>query len=749
MKLVCRFALAAAVLIAGAPVLRAQQAPPAAGQAQAENPQQKPDQKPEQKPEQKPDQKPDQKPAEPQKYEETVVVSASRTSEKLINAPATMSVIGPQTIENATSQNFAEMLRSVPGLNITQVSARDINVTSRGATGTLATGQLALLDGRSLYQDFFGFVMWDFLPVNLQEIRQVEVIRGPASAVWGANALYGVVNVITKSPREMQGTSFSLGVGGFDRSTDSCAADPTCTQQNAGSIFYINGTHAQAVNDRWAYKLSAGGYTQSAMPRPVGAIPCTIADVCSAARNPYPNFTNTGTTQPKFDGRVDYDGPNGDQWSFSGGVAGTQGIMHSGIGPFQINSGSVMSYGKASYTNKGFRAGFFTNVLNGDADNLLSRDPLGKLIVFNFKTRTYDFEASNVHTFEARHVLTYGGNLRFNTFDLSLAPDADNRKEGGAYIQDEMFLSNQFRLIAGARMDRFDYLDNVVFSPRVTLMIKPQENHTFRLSYNRAYRSPSVVNNFLQVTIAEPINLGQFTPLLAGQVYPLPVLSTGNPNLKETSVDAYEAGYTGVLANGRAVISAAFYVNRTNNDILFTEDTTKRYRSANPPPGWPIFLVPALNVIGGLPALFTYENFGRTTQKGVELGVTSPVNSALNMFANYSYQAKPDVNFSLSEVNLPPKHRFNVGFNFNQGPWLGDMTVAYTDSAFWQDVLDDRYHGTTDAYTLVNGGVGFKWLQQKVTTSVKVINLLNKDVQQHVFGDILKRQVVGEFRVNF
>ena len=93
----------------------------------------------------------------------------------------------------------------MPGLNLTQVSARDINATTRSATGTLSTGQLALLDGRSLYQDFFGFVMWDFLPVNLNEIKQVEVIRGPASAVWGANAFNGVINVLTKSPRKSRG----------------------------------------------------------------------------------------------------------------------------------------------------------------------------------------------------------------------------------------------------------------------------------------------------------------------------------------------------------------------------------------------------------------------------------------------------------------------------------------------------------------------------------------------------------------
>ena len=156
-----------------------------------------------------------QEPKDPT-YEETVVVSASRTEQKLVDAPATMTVIGADKIENATSQNFAELLRTVPGLNITQVSARDINVTSRAPTGTLATGQLAVLDGRSLYQDFFGFVMWDFLPVNLNEIKQIEVIRGPASAVWGANAVFGVINVITKSPREMQGTTATVGLGTFD-----------------------------------------------------------------------------------------------------------------------------------------------------------------------------------------------------------------------------------------------------------------------------------------------------------------------------------------------------------------------------------------------------------------------------------------------------------------------------------------------------------------------------------------------------
>jgi outer membrane receptor protein involved in Fe transport len=306
-----------------------------------------------------------------------------------------------------------------------------------------------------------------------------------------------------------------------------------------------------------------------------------------------------------------------------------------------------------------------------------------------------------------------------------------------------------YRLVAGARVDRFDYLDSFVFSPRLSFMVKPVESHSVRVSYNRAYRSPSVINNFLKVTIAQPVDLGLFTPLFRGVIYPLPVQSVGNPDLNETYVDAYELSYTGVVAKGRAIVSAAFYVNRTKNDILFTEDVTKRYRSANPPPGWPAPLVPALNAIGGLPGLFTYENFGRTTQKGVELGVQGSVNRNVGVFANYSYQAEPDVNFALSEVNLPAKNRFNAGFNFTRSRFLGDLSVTYSDTAFWQDVLNDQFHGTTKAYTMVNGGFGVKWANNRLTTSVKGTNLANQTVQQHVFGDIIKRSVVGELRVNF
>lgn len=682
---------------------------------------------------------PPQKPEDPPKFADTIVVTGSKAEEKLLDTTATMSVITSQTIETAPSANFAELLRSIPGVNITQVSARDINVTSRAATGTLATGQLAMLDGRTLYQDFFGFVMWDFLPVNFNEVKQIEVIRGPASAVWGANALYGVVNVISKTPRELKGTSATFGFGGFDR-----------PDADAGSLWYVSGTYADAPNDRWSYKLSGGGYSQDALARPIGKIPCDIPAVCTVTTTNYPAFANTGTTQPKFDARVDYDYEDGRALSFSGGVAGTDGIMHSGIGPFDINSGSVMSYAKANFTKGGLRAGFFTNILKGDADQLLTRGLNGAPIAFKFDTTTIDFEVSNVQTLAKRHVVSYGGNLRFNSNDLSIAPDADNRTEFGVYGQDEIFLSDHFRLVGGARVDRFDFVDDFVFSPRVAFLMKPDVNQTFRVSYNRAYRSPSVINNFIDLIISQPVSLAA---LGGPSTYLLPVNVVGNTDLKVQSLDAFEVGYSGVVANGRAIVSAAYYMNWLKNDILFTQPPGGVYTAANPPSNWPlppIFIAALAQQNIFLPSRFTYLNFGKSTSQGIELGVNAFVNQYASLFANYSYQSDPDPkDFPLSELNLPPNNRFNVGASFTYGKFLGSLSVTYTDEAFWQDVLNDPFHGTTEPYTLVNAGFGFRWLDDKVTTSLKVVNLANSSIQQHVFGDVTKLQMVGEVKVQF
>lgn len=658
--------------------------------------------------------------------DEVVVVSASRREELLVNAPATMTVLTEEAIGRAPVETVTDQLRLVPGLNTVQLSARDVNVTSRAATGTLADSMLVLLDGRSVYQDFFGFVAWDFLPIDTREIKQVEVIRGPASAVWGANAMTGVVNIITKTPREMQGNSLAIRFGQFDRSRPGERFD-------AGGIFAVSAIHAQATSDRFAYKISAGLLTQEPFLRPTGNAP--------GSTRPYPAFENRGTTQPRLDARVDYDLPTkGQKIVLAGGISGTEGIVHTGIGPLDVQRGSTFKYGRFTYTRDRLKLQVFVNALDGESPPLLLRGPAGSPLAFRFENQAYDVEFSNLNLFGARHLVSYGGNFRHNSFDLSFAGHGGNRDEGGAYVQDQIFLSEQFRWIVGARIDHFDVLRKAVFSPRTALLFKPRANQTFRISYNRAFRAPSFVNNLLDTSFSSEIDLGTGTPFA--------VLTTarGNPDLREEALTAYEAGYIGDF--GRVVLGAAFYLNHTHNMIQFTNP--EYYTSSDPPAGWPL----SPNVLDlliqqgrGLPSRYTYLNYQRVADHGVELSAEATIRPGWSTFANYTWQGDPrPTGFDILDVNLPPTHRVNAGMSVSHGRFFGSWSASFVDEQFWQDV---GIPGISRAYTLVDGGLGVHSTDRTMTVALRATNILNKAVQQHVFGDLIRRTVTGEVRFAF
>ena len=285
-------------------------------------------------------------------------------------------------------------------LGVIQLSARDVQVTSRSPGNTLTNSQLVLVDGRSAYLDFFGLVLWDLLPTNFGDVEQIEVVRGPASAVWGANAMTGAVNIITKLPRESVGTTVTLSGGYVDRN------DGSGTGRGAGSLFGANATVTRAPNDRVSYRVSASYFTSAAFARPTGLTPVIrrpAAARTDRGRSVLPTGLgrrrlrdrireNRGTSQPKFDVRVDQELSHG-TLTYAGGVAGTDGLIHSGIGPFDMQSGTYLGYGKLTYTRGGLRVQFFTNVLNGQAPNLLLPDlATGRPLQLDFTTQTYDGE---------------------------------------------------------------------------------------------------------------------------------------------------------------------------------------------------------------------------------------------------------------------------------------------------------------------------------------------------------------------
>ena len=659
--------------------------------------------------------------------DDVVVVTASRREELLLNAPAAVSVVSDEAISTAPGQTLPDLLRAIPGVNVVQTSARDVNVNSRSAAGTLSDSLLVLLDGRSIYQDFFGFVVWDFLPVDTSEIKQIEVIRGPASAVWGANAMTGVVNVISKTPREMKGTSVGIRFGQFDRS-------PAEGRFEGGGLLALDATHAAAPSDRFAYKVSAGMFMQEPLLRPAGFLPGTVTR--------YPAFVNEGTRQPRLDARADYDLADGRRTLvIAGGIAGTEGIIHGGLGPLAIERGSTFKYGRLTFTRDKLKMQIFVNAVDADTTALLQRDEARRPLDISIESQAYDVEFSDVRV-RSRHILSYGGNYRHNAFDMSVAARADSRDEGGAYLQDEVFLSDHYRWVVGARADRFDVLHKAVLSPRTAFLIKPAPRQTIRLSINRAFRAPSFVNSFFDTRLVNEADLGG-----AGR-FEFVSAVVGNENLKEEGLTAYEAGYIGRY--GRSTIGATTYVNRLKNTIQFTQ--AQSYTSAAPPHGWslPLEILDQLASQGrGLPARFTYLNFKGIVEKGVELSIDERLTGGIFALANYSWQAKPRPSgFDASELNVPPAHRVNVGVNGTHGRYFGGVSTSYVARAFWQDVLDAPYHGWSPGYKVLDAGIGVR-SSDGVTVAFRGTNLLNASVQQHVFGDVIRRTFTGEVRFLF
>ena len=741
------------------------------------------------------------------KREEVIVVSASKVESTLINAPVTMSVVTGDTIAASPAQNYGDVLRAVPGVNVIQMSARDINLTSRQSTSTLSNSQLALLDGRSIYLDFFGLILWDLVPTDMSEIKQIEVVRGPASAVWGANALTGVVNIITKSPRENAGNSFMLSGGTFNRDDGSRAAD------GSGYSYGTSVRIARAPSETLSWKLTGGYFNSEAYSRPVGTVPLghhPLDASLATGGGAYPRdsskgapgtaFENQGTSQPKVDLRVDQEFGGGGRVTYEGGYAGTSGIIHTGIGPFNIQKGSYMGYGKVNYSKGALKVNAFANFLDTDAPNLLLTDPSTlKPVFLAFKTQTYDLELGHSTVVAGHHILSYGGNARRNNFNITLAPDAKDRNEFGAYFQDEIFY-DKFRLAIGGRVDKFGNIDSAVFSPRVTAMFKPTPNHSFRASFNRAFRAPSVINNYLDQNIfaPTPIDLRKLAPLAFafGQrdvakaiAYPfnLVVRNVGNTDLKQESLNAYEIAYTGTFAR-RTTVGLAWYQNDSDESINFTRLLPSKENPAglgafdlyNVPGNTPVDSVIGINAVGqpvpaslipflgAVPARFggpyylprtvsQYLNLSGLRQRGIEASIDHTFDGGVTAFVNYSYQGDPvkltpksgQIAYPTGEIGIPAQNRFNIGVNVNHGRFIGNASVNYSDKAFWTDVLTSEYDAYTDSYTMVNAGIGFKWADGKITTSLKGTNLLNEKIQQHTFGDILKRSVFAEARFNF
>ena len=650
--------------------------------------------------------------------QETVVVSATKTENTIAEAPVAVTVITPEMIDRTPGDDLGDLLRNVPGLNVAQTSTRDINMTSRGATNTLSTSQLVLLDGRSVYLDFFGIVLWDLLPMQSTEIKQIEVVRGPGSALWGANAMSGVTNIITQRPKDIVGTDVIIGT-------------------NTANVVHAGG------DDDFAYKVSGGVFDQPAYDRPSGVVP---------GSNPpqtYPPFTNQGTTQRRADVRFDW-GLDDGYFSLGAGGAATEGIIHTGIGPFDIKNDSELTYIQADWYRGNAHIGASAQYLDGDATNLLTRATNGLPLGFRFINDTYNIDVSNSNQIGDRHYVTYGGNVRMHDFDLNIAAMADDKDEWGVFVQDEILLNDKWRWVIGLRYDDIDPLSDTVVTPRTSLVYAFSPNHSFRVSYNEAFRTPSAINNYLDISILQPLAPGVAA---VGD-------AIGDIALTEEELEAYEIGYVGYLDNGMALTVSA-YRNETRDSIdFFVADLYGPTNLPTPGPTLPAALIPCFALapgtlpacpLGGLagvvPSDFSYRNIGKTIDKGLEFSLDQNLDDWY-WWANFSWQDDPDITGADPlDVNRAPEWRVNLGIGQDLGSFFWNTTANYQDEAYWADVLFAR--APTNSFTQINASVGWRFRNDSLTLKLIGQNIFDDDLQQHIFGDIIDRRVDAQVSFSF
>jgi iron complex outermembrane receptor protein len=671
-------------------------------------------------------------------YSETVVVTASRTETPLHEAPSAVTVLGADQIATLPVDDYGDLTRNVPGLNVVQFSAAEVQFNTRTASGNLSQGQQILVDGRSVLYDFNGIMTLAGIPLDFDDIERIEAVRGPGSAVWGANATNGVVNIITKSPRDAPGTRLKLGVGEFDTTAASLS-------------------HSGVAGDV-AYRVTGSWYQQDdPYDRPTGTIPGTESPA-DPEGTPYPPFPNEGTRQPKFDFRVDWDLGDGSVLGFSGGYGAFSGVTYTPIGPYSWDEESNSWYGKVEWRRGSLEVRAHATALDVEGSYLLIPDPAGGLLAAAFAQEAYHLEAVDTRLVAGRHVLTYGANLRTSRYDLDIAPQGDSRDEIGGFIQDDMRFGDKWRWLVGVRVDDIDTMGTEL-SPRTSLMFEPSSGQTLRLSWNRAFRAPTVVQNNIEI-----LNVYEATvPDGAGGTVDLVVPLPGIPNsdLDAESQDSFELGWIGSIGE-RTTLSVSIYRDDIEDVIQFVPASF--YSSSNPVPGWPLdpglLDVPPPDGFAGLfPATLQYQNIGEIENRGVEASADFRVAKAWRVWANASWQDEPEVSgiqptpmpdgTLVYPINLPPEWRANAGVVWSAGRAWVDLSGNYQDSAFWTDVLDSRFWGPTDSFAQLHLGAGYRLRGDTIELSIRAQNVTDEEVQQHVWGDLLGRKVTGQIALRF
>ena len=432
------------------------------------------------------------------------VTSVSKRPEKLTEVASAIQVITRDDIQRSAATSIPEALRLSPNLQVTQVNSHHWNISARGFNSAFSNKLLVMIDGRTVYSPLFAGVFWDAQNVLLEDVERIEIISGPGGTLWGANAVNGVINIITKNSSDTQGLFLSAAAG----SSLKRSAEARYGGKIGSNISYrIYGQHygrrptlladGNENTDKW--NLTQGGFQIDWNPR--------ATDALLLQGNFYGGAEHTVPKPSSIDG---------------------QNLMGRWTHNFSERSGLTVQ----AYYDRSWRIDIPSTI-----DDQL---------------QTYDLDIQHNILIGDRHNVIWGAGYRLmndqtwnRTQLVGFLPASRSLDLLNGFVQDEItLLPRKLKFTIGTKIQHTNFTGYELL-PSVRLSWTPLEHHVIWSAVSRAVRAPS------------RIDVDYHIP--AYKVPPTQLSVAGGPNFVSEKLTAYELGYRIQPSANVSVSLAAFY----------------------------------------------------------------------------------------------------------------------------------------------------------------------------------------------
>jgi iron complex outermembrane receptor protein len=465
------------------------------------------------------------------------ITSVAKKPQKQSAAAAAIFVITNDDLRRWGVTNIPEALRRVPGIDVARIDANKWAITSRGFNSRFANKLLVLIDGRSVYTPLFAGVYWDNQDVALPDIDRIEVIRGPGGTLWGANAVNGVINIITKSAADTRGNMVSVTAGNEIRGSGVAR-------------------HGGKLNNGVDYRVYAKYSDYDEGYSSAGA------------------HDDWRTGQLGF--RSDWGQTDRDKITLQGdyyqGKSGQQVNIPAGQMPTTINQ--VIDDTETDGGNLLFR---WSHMIDRSSDFALQiyYDHVGVDGAVLYEDRdTFDIDFQHRFQWRKSHDVVWGFNYRFTHDDtdnnptFELDPSSRSVNLYGTFIQDEISLQDNLNLTLGTKLEHNDY-SGIEYQPSARIAWAMSDSQTLWGAVSRAVRTPARGEDDVLLRLLPPPSADPG----------IPVYAEGNDDYDAENLVAWELGYRLNHNNAWSVDVAVFY---NDYDKLRTLDPAME---PGPPPG--------------------------------------------------------------------------------------------------------------------------------------------------------------------